>query len=233
MRRVLRWFVLFDGVDRHDVIVTDGRRRPGLPQKPLPRCGVGRQRGRQHLDRHHPAKFGVVGLENDPHPSVTDDFAHVILPESSERVGLVGRLEEVERHRVVFGRLRFRSIGAPGAHFRRCVTQHGVVQQAVRLLVRLQQQLNAAAELGIAGAGAIEKGVSLVQRVLLQSFQEDVALVHRWSLLSENSKTNLLPPQDSATSGDKMRQKNRINSASASVPSRTEFRAEPSFGVNP
>ena len=55
---------------------------------------------------------------------------------------------------------------------------HGRIEQVARLLVGAQQRLDAAAELGVAGAGDLEVGGALGRRGLLQRRDEDRFFTH-------------------------------------------------------
>lgn len=50
-----------DGVDRHDVGVVESRDRLGFALESLPPVRVGRELGRQHLERHLTFQPGVLG----------------------------------------------------------------------------------------------------------------------------------------------------------------------------
>ena len=113
-------------------------------------------------------------------------------------------------------------------------TDRGVVQQTVRLLVRLQQQLNAAAELGIAGTGAIERSLARPASAALKLPGRCLAHARR-RLLNENRRRNFQPREKKCDVRRENAQKSQKNSKvlHAPVPSPTELCAEPSFGVNP
>jgi hypothetical protein len=65
-------FVFFDGVNRHDVPVLQGRDRASfLFEPPAPLCIRG-QLGRHHLDRDLPAQPCVLGAIHRSHPALAE-----------------------------------------------------------------------------------------------------------------------------------------------------------------
>jgi hypothetical protein len=87
---------LLNGMDRHDVIVTDRGGGLGFPQKPLAGGGVGGKFGGEDLDGHDAIELRVVGLEHDAHAAPADHLGDLVLTNAPQATGLLGRPEEVE-----------------------------------------------------------------------------------------------------------------------------------------
>ena len=99
-------------MNRHDVLVANGRRGACLAGEPLPGRAAGGKLRRQHLDRHRSVQCGIKGLEDDPHSALPQHLNHAIGAQLSQVVGGLGRVEEGEdlfrRRRYASGHRLFR-----------------------------------------------------------------------------------------------------------------------------
>ena len=104
-------------VDRHDVLVADRRRGPGLAGEPLPGRAAGGKLRCQHLDGDRPVQRRVERLEDDPHAPFAQHLEHAIRGQLAQFVRGVGRIEEGEDlariHRRETGRVRVRLRSRP------------------------------------------------------------------------------------------------------------------------
>ena len=84
-------------MNRDDVLVVDGSRRPGLAQEALAAGAHEGQLAGHDLDGDVPLQGRVERLEHDPHAPTADDFEHLVRAEAPEMASLAGRVEEIER----------------------------------------------------------------------------------------------------------------------------------------
>ena len=79
------------------MLVDDRGRGPCLAKEPPARRAAGGQRRGQNLDRDVPAQGRVERLEHHPHPPAAEHALDLVGSEPAQRVGPVGRGQEVER----------------------------------------------------------------------------------------------------------------------------------------
>ena len=91
---------LLQPVDAPDVGVVQRGEDLGFPLEAGQPVGVGRERLRQHLQRHVSVKLRVAGLSDFTHPAFADLGGHVVVPEAGagrEGHGCQGRTSESYR----------------------------------------------------------------------------------------------------------------------------------------
>ena len=82
-----------DVVNRHDVLVNDGRGRRASRAKSLPgRAAAGQVRG-EHLDRHRAVQLGIKALEDDAHAAGADQPFDFVAAEAAEHFRVRRRSE--------------------------------------------------------------------------------------------------------------------------------------------
>ena len=75
----------------------DGGGRPRLADEALPGRAAARQLRGQHLDGDEAVQLVVEGPQHDAHAALADDLQHLVMPQPAERIGPVGRDQEVGR----------------------------------------------------------------------------------------------------------------------------------------
>jgi hypothetical protein len=88
----------FNGVDRHNVFVSDGGDGPRLAAETLAICGVARQVRGQHFDRHETVQRRVERLEDNPHAAATDYLDHLVSSQPAEVLRVLRRVQECKIH---------------------------------------------------------------------------------------------------------------------------------------
>ena len=95
--------------DGHDVIVFDGRHRPGLDLEASPRLGTGGQRRLHDLQSDESAELGVLGLEHYPHAADPEHAQHAVWPHTTD---LAGPLRRGQKPDHLFGERLFGGCGS-------------------------------------------------------------------------------------------------------------------------
>ena len=174
---------IFDGIDRDDVIVTDGRGCLRLPGEPL---AGGRIRGQfrsEDLDGDDAIQLGIVRLEDDPHPAPSDRFEHFVLAQPPERARPPGRFEEVERNLVdvrcclAVDASLAGLVDGVGEKFGGSDINCRVFKKTARISMRPQEQFDSLTKFDVLAALGVEKCGSPMIR-LLQGSVKDIFLFH-------------------------------------------------------
>ena len=81
--------VVIHGVNRHDVIVTDGRRRLTFSVEPSSSVRIGCQLRCQHLDRNNAIEPRIDASQDDAHATSANDFHNFVRAKTPDVIGIL------------------------------------------------------------------------------------------------------------------------------------------------
>lgn len=81
-------------IDRHQVLMLDGRQCAGLAQEALPGRGVAIEVGLHHLEGNPPAQGDVFSQEDVSHAPLAQEAQHPVHAQPANLVGIDGRKQE-------------------------------------------------------------------------------------------------------------------------------------------
>jgi hypothetical protein len=192
---------VFDGVDRDDVLVANGRGRSRLAEEPLAR-GRGHGQARlQDLDGDDPAQPLVEHFQDDTEAPLPEHLQHLVMPQPAEHAGGLRRLQEAEVELLIdaillslaagcargrgcreepgrVGRARVRAL-APTRAPRRELLEDRLVENRTPTLMGVDEDMESVTEYLVTATGFIEVDAPFGGIGLRQGGVEDVAFADR------------------------------------------------------
>ena len=174
-------------VDLRDAGVMQPAQDLGLVGEPLD-DGGGRESATDDFEGDGAAWVILLRHVDGTHAALANDLQHLVMPQPPERVRSPGRGQEVERdvgfgphHRRGLAYTRSATTGRDARPRRElCCRRH--LQKVARRGMRLEQSLDAPAQVWIAGAGLFQERRPESLVVFLHRLEEDRSFTHRATL---------------------------------------------------